>query len=143
MRRTFGLVFELVAGTAHAGALRVSALNHEVGNHAMKNRSMIKRVVGFLAGGGVLPFALALGEVDKIRDGLGCILFEQAANDVAFAGFKNGIGSGCAGHSLLELLRIDFRILAVEARLASSQTRQAGSPPVLMTTSDSSRLGCG
>src|SRR5205807_3734954 len=27
--RTFGLVFELVAGAAHASALRVSTLNHE------------------------------------------------------------------------------------------------------------------
>ena len=66
----------------------------------MKNVPVIKGVVGFLAGGGVLPFALALGEIDKIGDGLGGILFEETANNVAFAGFKHGIGSGCAGHSL-------------------------------------------
>src|SRR5258708_35306123 len=108
MRRTLGLVFELVAGAAHAGALRVSALNHEVGNHTMKNRSVIKRIVRFLAGGGVLPFALALGKVDKIRNGLGGILFKQTANDVAFAGFKHAKGSGGAGHSLLDLLNESF-----------------------------------
>src|SRR5260370_489370 len=116
VRRTLGLVFELVAGAAHAGALRVSALNHEAGNHPMKNRSVIKRVVGFLACGGVLPFALALCEVDKIRDGLGGILFVQTANDIAFAGFKHRIGSGCAGQSLPSILKSIFSLLLLSRR---------------------------
>src|SRR5208337_2407710 len=42
--------------------------------------------------------------LDKVGDGLGGILFKQAANDSALAGFQHGIGSGCASHSLLEML---------------------------------------
>src|ERR1035438_7868998 len=40
MRRTFGFVFELVAGAAHAGAHRVSALDHKVGYYAVEDGSV-------------------------------------------------------------------------------------------------------
>jgi hypothetical protein len=80
--RTFGFVFELVAGASHAGALRVAALDHEVGNDAMKNRSVVKAVFGFLARRGMRPLALAFGEFHKVGYGFGRIFFEEAADDV-------------------------------------------------------------
>ena len=49
VRRAFGFVFELVAGAAHAGALRVSTLNHEIGNDAMKNRPVVERSLALRA----------------------------------------------------------------------------------------------
>src|SRR5450759_1409816 len=42
--RTFGFVFELVAGAAETGAQRVAALNHEVGDYAMENGAMVKGI---------------------------------------------------------------------------------------------------
>src|SRR5580698_1322799 len=96
--RPLGLIFELVAGTTHACALRVAALDHKIRNDAMENGSVIKRIFGFLASRRMRPLALTLGELDEVGDSLGRFLFEKAANDVAFAGFKYGVGSGCAGH---------------------------------------------
>ena len=42
VRISFNFVFELVARTAVAGSLRVAALDHEVVDHAMKNRAVVK-----------------------------------------------------------------------------------------------------
>src|ERR1700690_4327060 len=44
------------------------------------------------------PIAFALGEFGEVGDGFGRVFFKQAADDRAFAGFEDGIGSGCAGH---------------------------------------------
>ena len=44
----------------------------------MKNGSIIKTIFGFLMGRGMGPLALALGEFDKIGDGLRRVLFKQA-----------------------------------------------------------------
>ena len=40
------LVGELVTGAAASGAFRVAALNHEIGNHAMKNGAIVERLTG-------------------------------------------------------------------------------------------------
>src|SRR6202030_138482 len=101
MGRTFGFVFELVAGAAHARALRVAALDHEVGDDAMENCSIIKAVFGFLARRGMRPLALTFGEFHKVGYGFGRVFFEEAADDIAFAGFKRGVESGLAGHGIL------------------------------------------
>jgi hypothetical protein len=45
VRRALGLVLELVAGAAHAGARRIAALDHEVGNHAMEDGSVVQLVL--------------------------------------------------------------------------------------------------
>src|SRR5713226_2525277 len=100
MRRTFGLVFELVARTAETGAHRVAALNHEVGDDAMENGSVVEGIAGLFARCGMRPLALAFGEVDEVGDRLGGVLLKQAAHDGALAGFEHGISSGCAGHSV-------------------------------------------
>src|SRR5207237_10511582 len=63
-----GLVLELVARPAAAGALGVAALDHEVFDDAVKREA----VVEFLA-----------GEEDEIVDGLRGVLREQLADDPA------------------------------------------------------------
>src|ERR1019366_6518800 len=100
MRRTLGFIFELVARAAHARAHGISTLNHEVGDHAMKDGAVVERILDLLAGGGMRPLALALGMLGKVGDGLGRLFLKQAANNRSLAGFNDGIGTGCAGHSL-------------------------------------------
>src|SRR5208282_121442 len=104
MWRALGFVFELVARTAKTAAHRVPALDHEAGNYPMENSPVVKGVSGLFVGSGMRPLALAFAQFDEVGDGLGGLLFKQAANDATLAGFEHGIGSGCAGHSLLEFL---------------------------------------
>ena len=66
VRRALGLILELVARSAHAGAAGIAALDHEVGNDAVKDGSVVKRAGSFFAADAVLPFALALGKLDEI-----------------------------------------------------------------------------
>src|SRR5260370_40010018 len=44
------------------------------------------------------PLPLAFGKLGEVGDSLGRIVFEQAACNVSFAGFKGGIESGLASH---------------------------------------------
>src|SRR3984885_1151977 len=46
IRIALGLVFELITGTAAAAGRRIAALNHEVFDHAMKLRSIVKALAG-------------------------------------------------------------------------------------------------
>ena len=86
--RALGFILELVARSAHAGATGIAPLNHEVGNDAVKDRSVVKRTRAFFAADAVLPFALTFGKLHKICHRLGCFLFEQAADDGALIGEK-------------------------------------------------------
>src|SRR2546423_1737255 len=62
-----GLILELVSGITGAGAQRISALDHELRNNAMKNSAVIKRnTVHLAAGRGVGPILGATRESDKI-----------------------------------------------------------------------------
>src|SRR6202050_5922090 len=45
MRRSLGLVLELISGSTHARTLRISALNHEVGDDSVKNRSIVEAIL--------------------------------------------------------------------------------------------------
>ena len=63
------LVGELVAGPAAPGAFGTSALDHEVGNDAMKNEAVVKRLAGLGS----------LGQADEILHGLRRPVGEQAA----------------------------------------------------------------
>ena len=40
------LVVEFIAGATGAGASRIAALNHKTGNDAVKNRAIVKAIVG-------------------------------------------------------------------------------------------------
>ena len=45
------LVGEFVAGSAAARAFGIAALDHEIGNHAMENGAVVKRLAGLGAFG--------------------------------------------------------------------------------------------
>jgi hypothetical protein len=77
-------VGELVAGTAGAGAERVSALNHEVGNHAMENQTVVERAPGLLPALRVDELFGALGKIDEVRHGVRCLGIEQPDPEAAF-----------------------------------------------------------
>src|SRR6478736_852603 len=92
-------VCKFVAGAAHAGAVRASALDHKIGNDAVENESVIVRAFFFLAGFFVSEFLGAFGQADKIFNSLGGLLVEQLDDDVALRGFENGIGASGTSHA--------------------------------------------
>src|SRR5579859_4184848 len=65
-QRGMKLVGELVAGTAAAATLRASALNHEVGNNAMKDKAVVEGLAGFGT----------FGQADEILNCLGSLVGE-------------------------------------------------------------------
>src|SRR5260370_11466465 len=81
MRRALGFVLKFVAGAAHAGAAGVATLDHEVGDDAMKDGSVVERAGAAFAADGVLPAALALGQINEVLVGVGGFLFKQPPND--------------------------------------------------------------
>src|SRR5215467_13437031 len=89
MRGALGLVLEFVSRAAHAGAAGIAALDHEVGNHAVKNSAAIKRSGAALPAHAVLPWAIAFGQINEVLGGDGSIFVKQAANDLAFTGVKH------------------------------------------------------
>jgi len=89
--RTLRFILELVTGAAGTGTLGISALNHEIGNYAVKNGSVIEGVFALLARAGMSPLALTFRQFDEIGDGFRGILLKQTANNVAFRGVENCI----------------------------------------------------
>jgi hypothetical protein len=100
LQRRMKLVAEFVARSAAAAAFGASALNHEVGNHAVKNQAVVKGPLFFLAGALVGEFFRAFGEADEIRDSVRRLLFEQAHDDVALRCLENGVRSCGTCHEL-------------------------------------------
>ncbi len=91
MRRTLGFVFELVAGTAKAGACGVASLDHEIGDDAVKDCAVIQAVFAFLAADGMRPFAFAFGEFDKVGDCFGRFLSKETTDDRSFRGVEDSV----------------------------------------------------
>src|SRR5580700_7384211 len=89
LARGLGFVGELVAGAAHAGALRVAALDHELGDDAVEDGAVVK-LVALLAGG--VPFLGAFSEADKVSDGFRSFGRKQLADDGAFGGLESSGG---------------------------------------------------
>src|SRR5258708_546541 len=93
--RALGLVGDLVAGAAHAGAFGVAALDHELRNHAMEDGAVIE--LGTLLAAAV-PLFGAFGEADEVGYGVGRVLFEELTDDGAFGGFECRVGSWLGWH---------------------------------------------
>ncbi len=93
-----GLVGELVAGAAHAGAFGVAALDHEVGDDAVEDGAVVE--LGALLAAAV-PLLGAFGEADEVGDGLGCVLLEELADDGAFGGLEGCVGAWLSCHVVL------------------------------------------
>src|SRR5271157_2819510 len=92
------LVRKVVAGPPAAVSLRASALNHELGYHAVEDQAVIVIAFFFFAGGGVDKFLCALCQPDEILDRLGCFLVKQPANDIAQRSLENCVGSSRSCH---------------------------------------------
>ncbi len=93
MRRVFSLILKSVAGTAHAIARGVAALNHEVGNHAMKNGAVVELARGLGARGRMRPLFGAFRKRNKVSHGDGRLCLKQANGDLAFVGVEDGVSS--------------------------------------------------
>src|SRR5579872_379894 len=123
VRRSLGLVFKLISRAPHASALWISALDHEIGNHAMEDRSVIESVLGFFSCGRMRPLTLALGEFDKVGDRLRCIFVKKTADDVSFGGFKRGVHSRLTSHRILSKMGSQKR-MAAAARASHSHVAE-------------------
>jgi len=70
-----GLVLEPVAGAAAPGAFRATALDHEIGNHAVEVEAVVKP---------------APGEVDEVGHGQGGVACQQFHGDDTLGGVDDG-----------------------------------------------------
>src|SRR5271156_5358870 len=98
MWRTFRLVLKAVSRPSHAIPGRVSSLDHEVGNHPVKDRSVVELLGALFLREGMRPLTRAFGKFDKVSDRLRRFCWKQAADDLPFAGIEDGIGSGLTWH---------------------------------------------
>src|SRR4029077_981915 len=105
VRGAFGLIAEFIAWASHSCAAGIAALDHEVRNHAVKNRSAIERPGAAFPAHAVFPWALALGEIDEVLGGDGRFFFKQAADNLAFCRVKHGVCSWLARHWRSSLMR--------------------------------------
>src|SRR6185437_13536485 len=90
---------------AKARSRRIGTLNHEVRNHAVEDRAIVKFVCAFLSAHRMLPFALALRKVGKILHRLRRLFLKQAADNGSFGGIKHGISTSRTGHDFLSMNR--------------------------------------
>src|SRR6267154_530125 len=93
-------VGKFVTRATHAGTVRASALNHEIGNDAMKNQSVVETAHFFLSGFFVGEFLSAFRQADKILDCLRRFFFHQLDDDIALRSFKNGVSASRTSHAI-------------------------------------------
>src|ERR1700730_662655 len=91
---------ELISRSARTRPQGTSALDHEIGNDAMKSQAVVKRTFCFLAGLRIGKLLGALGQAHKIRHGLRRFFLKKTADNVPLRSLKNGIRSGraCQSH---------------------------------------------
>ena len=80
------LIFELVSRAAGAGALRAPALEHEVLNNPVKNETVVKRPLYFLASLRIDKIAPAFGQLDEIFYRCGRLVAEELHIDIPVVG---------------------------------------------------------
>src|ERR1041385_6324662 len=85
-------VFKLITRPADALSQRITTLDHEAGNHPMKNGSVIQRSLRLLAGPRVGPFFGSGGQSDKVLYCLGRVGGEEFARKIAGRGVENSCG---------------------------------------------------
>ena len=86
--------WNLIARAAHAGARRIAALHHEVGDDAMEDGAVVQRRLALGAGLRMRPLARAFGKLDEVLHRDGSLLLKQSADNGSFAGIKRGINTG-------------------------------------------------
>jgi hypothetical protein len=82
------LVTELVAGTAGAVSERVTALDHEIGDHPVEDGAVVERAAGLLPSGRIRPLPRSLCEIHEITDRLGCLIRKKPDDDAASGGLQ-------------------------------------------------------
>jgi hypothetical protein len=82
-QRRVKLVLKRIPRPAAPISAGASALNHELRNYAVKNKSVVKRALHFLPGLGIPELLGAFGKADEIADGLRGLLIEQTNDDVS------------------------------------------------------------
>src|SRR5260370_4407289 len=98
------LIFEFVAWIASAGARRVSTLNHEFGDHAMKYCAVIKWNAVFLSvRNRVGPVLGAVRQTNEILHSDRSDLRKQRAMEAAGRGVDDGGGLGSSGRGFILL----------------------------------------
>ena len=108
------LVVERVAGATRSLTERVAALNHEAGDDAVKDDTVIEGSITGLAGGGVGPLAGSVGEANEVTYGLGSVVTKKVDDDITVVGV-NSCNSSPLGHS--SILSRDFDVNRVTALL--------------------------
>jgi hypothetical protein len=83
LQRRMKFVCKFVARSAHAAAVGTTALNHELGNHAMEDQPVVESTFFLLAGLFIREFFRAFGKPDEICDRLRRLFFEQAHHNVS------------------------------------------------------------
>jgi hypothetical protein len=93
---------EFIACVAGAGALGASALDHEIGDDAMKFQSVIEAIAG---------------EKDEVIHGLGRVLGEKIDGDLAARGIKNGgvFFGGVDRHRRRSVIAVGHWIILLES----------------------------
>jgi hypothetical protein len=82
-------IAELVAGPARSGTERIPALDHEAGDHAMEDESVIKGLLYLLATSGVGPFLGAFARPTKFCHGIWRFCLEKLNSKGPFARRKS------------------------------------------------------
>src|ERR1700676_210540 len=93
------LVRESISGAAASIAARAAALNHEIGNDAVKRKSIVIVFLLFFPGHFVGEFLSAFRQSDEIGHGLGRFFFEQANHDISLRSLEYGIRSSGSSHA--------------------------------------------
>src|SRR5215469_18121696 len=81
LQRRMELVCELIPGAASARSLRAAALNHEIGNDAMKDDAVIEG----------LPRLLAFGEVGEVLHRLRRFVGEELHLEASFSRIEHRV----------------------------------------------------
>ena len=91
------LVFELIARPTGAETERITALNHEIRNHPMKDRIAIQRRGHRLTGFRVRPLFTALRQACKISNRYRGLIGVELADDISYRGIKRGLNENLRG----------------------------------------------
>src|SRR5712671_1487950 len=84
------LILEFITRVARSIALGIAALNHEAGNHAMENGSIVKRYAMFgSAANRILPILRTGCEADEVLDADRSLVREQRAGHLARGSLDN------------------------------------------------------
>ena len=95
------LVVEIITGIAKAGANGVAALNHEFGNDAVEDGSVVERLVmDLLQGGGISPVFGPVGETNEVSHGVGSLVVVEFAGEPAHGRVNYCGGTGGSDGSL-------------------------------------------